>query len=384
MEVDSIKRMKKISGITAVLLCAAIIAGCHAVPVSSNPPPYIHADPPTSFTSPSVEIHIPGDEEYASDWGGWTEWDNAPEWEEYLLQLGESTGETINVPDVPPEDTVPPSDAPPVTADDPPPEHGWYLDGDKRYFYYEGQPVTGWQTMNTVRYYFDENGILRSRAGIDVSSFQRNVDWQAVKASGVEFAFIRAAFRGWGDAGNLVVDPCFEQHIAGAAQAGIDCGVYVYSQAVSAEEAREEARFVLDVIEGYTLTYPIVYDTEWQPVDEARTNHAGLNRAKRTEMALAFCDEIRQAGYYPMVYSNKKWFQLALNTREIEAEEDIWLAHFSDSTDFPFRYRIWQYTSCGTVDGIVGNVDRNVGVFDYPSYLRENGYNHLQKSGEAE
>ena len=79
-----------------------------------------------------------------------------------------------------------------------------------------------------------------------------------------------------------------------------------------------------------------------------------------------------------MVYSNKKWFQMALNTREITATEDVWLAHFTDSTDFPFRYRIWQYTSCGTVDGITGNVDRNVGLFDYPTYLRENGYNHLQ------
>ena len=369
MEVDSIKRMKKISGVTAVLLCAAIIAGCHAVPVSSNPPPYIHADPPTSFTSPSVEIHIPGDEEYASDWGGWTEWDNAPEWEEYLRQLGESTGETINVPDVPPEDTVPPSDAPPVPADDPPPEHCWYLDGDKRYFYYEGQPVTGWQTMNTVRYYFDENGILRSRAGIDVSSFQRNVDWQAVKASGVEFAFIRAAFRGWGDAGNLVVDPCFEQHIADAAQVGIDCGVYVYSQAVSTEEAREEARFVLDVIEGYTLTYPIVYDTEWQPVDEARTNHAGLNRAKRTEMALAFCDEIRQAGYYPMVYSSKNWM-----VGKIAATPyDKWIAQYNTVCEYP-NPAFWQYSSSGVVAGINGSVDVNYQFKDYSNLIVANGF----------
>lgn len=364
----------------AILLCTAAVAGCHVPPAASNiPAPYERVDPPASSSPETVEEPvIPGAQEYAPDWEGWTEWDNAPEWEEYLQQIAGNEGENVNIPDVPPEDTVPPSDAPPVSADDLPPEHGWYTDGDKRYFYYEGQPVTGWQTMDTVRYYFDEDGVLLSRVGIDVSSFQRDVDWQAVKESGVEFAFIRAAFRGWGDAGNLVVDPYFEQHIAEATQAGIDCGVYVYSQAVSAEEAREEARFVLEAVAGYTLTYPIVYDTEWQPVEEARTNHAELNRAKRTEMALAFCDEIRGAGYYPMVYSNKKWFQMALNTREITATEDVWLAHFTDSTDFPFRYRIWQYTSCGTVDGITGNVDRNVGLFDYPTYLRENGYNHLQ------
>lgn len=109
--------------------------------------------------------------------------------------------------------------------------------------------------MGGVRYYFDSQGVLSSKVGIDVSTYQGKIDWTAVKNAGVDFVFIRAGFRGWGSAGSLRTDAYFKQNIEGATAAGLDCGVYFFSQAINTKEAVEEAQYVLNLVK--TIVSPI-------------------------------------------------------------------------------------------------------------------------------
>lgn len=257
------------------------------------------------------------------------------------------------------------------------PDNGWFVKDGKTYYYLNGKPVTGYQTMGGVRYYFDEAGVLSSKVGIDVSYAQGTINWQKVKASGVDFAFIRVGFRGWGTEGNMRLDAFFEKNIQAAAAAGIDCGVYFFTQAVSVEEAKAEAQFVLEAIRPYTLTYPIVIDTEWvttPPGDVARAN--GLSQSVRTDVVNAFCDEIKANGYYPMIYADKNWLTNRLDSGRLKA--DVWLAQYNSTVTYTGAYKIWQYTSSHKLDGITANtVDMNVGLFDYAAFIRQNGWNHL-------
>lgn len=149
-------------------------------------------------------------------------------------------------------------------------------------------------------YQYDAPGVT-ARAGVDVSSYQGVVDWPAVKAAGADFAMLRVGFRGYGT-GALVEDNAFAQNAADAANAGLTVGVYFYSQAVTEEEAAEEARFVVERLRGTNVSGPIAYDLEFYTADEARTDD--LTGEQATQNALAFCDVIRQAGYEPVVYMN--------------------------------------------------------------------------------
>ena len=256
------------------------------------------------------------------------------------------------------------------STENPPPADGWYeRDGDT-YFYVGGQPVTGWQTSGGFKYYFNDKGVLSSKRGIDVSVYQNNIDWKAVKAAGVDFAMIRVGYRGYGQAGNMKLDVNFKKNLEGAQAAGIDCGVYFFSQAITRPEAVEEAKFVLEAIKGYNLTYPVAFDTEYYPLDEARTNQANLTDKDRTDFAIDFCETIRAAGYYPTIYASKSWL---LDDMEISrlGGWDIWLAHYTNQTNFQYPYQMWQYSESGSVSGISGNkVDMNVSLKDYPSLIR--------------
>ena len=261
------------------------------------------------------------------------------------------------------------SDTAASTPDEPAPADGWYEKDGNTYFYVNGQPVTGWQTAGGFKYYFDGQGVLSSKVGIDVSVYQGNIDWNAVKAAGVEFAMIRVGYRGYGQAGNMKLDANFVKNLEGAQAAGIDCGVYFFSQAITRAEAVEEAKFVLEAIKGYDLTYPVAFDTEYYPLDEARTNQAGLTDADRTDFAIDFCQTIRDAGYYPTIYASKSWL---LDDMEIArlADWDIWLAHYTNQTDFQYPYQMWQYSQSGQVSGITENtVDLNVGLKDYAKVI---------------
>ena len=236
---------------------------------------------------------------------------------------------------------------------------GWNtIDGKKYYFDPETHaPVTGTQVIGGVTYHFDSNGVLKQETrGVDVSKYQGNIDWNQVKAAGYEFAIIRVGYRGYGS-GALVEDSHFRQNIQGATAAGLQVGLYFYSQAINEEEAVEEASMVLRLCSGYRLDYPIYFDTEKVAGDTGRAD--SLSRAERTACAVAFCETIRNAGYTAGVYSYASWFYNQLNMSNF-GNYQIWIAQYRDVLDFSGRYNMWQYASDGCVPGISKLCDLNI------------------------
>lgn len=212
--------------------------------------------------------------------------------------------------------------------------------------------ATGFKQYND-----EENGIT-SRMGIDVSEFQgEGIDWKQVKDSGIEFVIIRAGYRAYGETGELVQDAMFEQNIEGALEAGLDVGVYFFSQAVTPGEAVEEAEFVLDLIRPYEITGPVVYDTEEIKGDTARTDDN--TRQEFTNYCKVFCDTVEHAGYDSMIYANMKWMAFTLDMEEL-TDYDFWYADYHELPQNPYYYTIWQYSETGEVPGINANVDLNI------------------------
>lgn len=190
--------------------------------------------------------------------------------------------------------------------------------------------------------------------GIDVSKHNGNISWSKVKAAGVEFAFVRVGFRGY-ESGGLGSDQCAADNMKNAAAAGVKVGAYIFSQAITTKEAVEEADYVLEKVKGYNITMPLVFDFEYYK--GGRLENANLSRRKQTDICLAFCDRIKEAGYTPAVYANKSMLSSDLYAEEISAKYPIWLAHYTSKTDYSGEYSYWQYTSSGSVNGISGNVD---------------------------
>ncbi len=236
-----------------------------------------------------------------------------------------------------------------------------YLDDDGYHFI----PISDAIEHNTLErgnFSVSENGEISyaahgmsARKGIDVSQFQGEIDWEQVASSGVEFAIIRAGIRGYGS-GALVTDEFFERNMEGAAANGIETGVYFFTQAITVEEALEEAQYVLSLVAPYELTYPIVIDVE-SPADDARANV--LTQAERTEIVSAFCDAIAEAGYTPMIYGNTYSLFGMMDIEQINRYK-IWHAFYNDYVYYPYRLQMWQYTSNATIPGIEGDVDLNL------------------------
>ena len=216
----------------------------------------------------------------------------------------------------------------------------------------------------------DENGFLAyyvdnvkvSLTGIDVSKWQYDIDWKKVKAAGVDYAIIRLGYRGTAPEGNCAMDPYFEQNIKGALDAGVQVGVYYFTQAITEEEAIEEANIVIEALKGYNVTFPVVYDTEYR--EGGRANE--MPNAERTACAKAFCDTILAAGYTPAIYTSTNWGILNLNLEELKGY-DLWYAYYGEPQDlyFPYEFSMWQYTDSGRVTGIDTNVDINISFMDY-------------------
>lgn len=210
-------------------------------------------------------------------------------------------------------------------------------------------------TRNGLTYYL-ENNQISSTLGVDVSAHQGAIDWETVKAAGVDFAILRCGFRGYGS-GALAVDEYFDRNIQGALAAGIEVGVYFYSQAISVEEAVEEAEMTLALIGDSPVTYPVVYDWEVVPEDSARTDSVTVEML--TECTRAYCNTIKAAGLRPMVYQNKRTSLLKLDLPQLTGY-DFWLAEYNDEATYFYDYRIWQYCSDGKIPGISGDVDLNI------------------------
>ncbi len=200
-----------------------------------------------------------------------------------------------------------------------------------------------------------QNTSGKTRVGIDVSKWNGEIDWDRVKNAGVEFAIIRAGYRG-SVTGSLVVDPYFAANMKGATASGIPVGVYFFTQAVNEVEAVEEASAVLELIREYRLDYPVFIDTEGAGGD-GRAD--GLDPQTRTLVCEAFCRTVVNAGYSAGVYASRNWYNNNLYVNQLE-NYYIWLAEYRSAPLYQGYYHMWQYTSKGSIDGISGNVDISI------------------------
>lgn len=221
----------------------------------------------------------------------------------------------------------------------------------------EGVPVSGFRAEDFGEgpdYLGTDRRVTR---GIDVSEHQGEIDWAAVAASGVDFAMIRAGYRGYGEAGVLREDLFFRANMDGALEHGLSVGVYFFSQALNAEEAEEEAAFLLELLEPYgpdALDLPVYFDWEDITHDTARTN--GLDGAVITDCALAFTAAMEAAGYTPGVYAYRYlgYFQYDLTRM---GGLSLWIGAVGSWPDFYYAHELWQYSTEGKIPGIEGNVD---------------------------
>ena len=244
--------------------------------------------------------------------------------------------------------------------------YGWQNEnGTTKYYTSEGKYVTGEQVIGGVKYNFANDGTLSlgsGTMGIDVSKWNGNIDWNAVRQSGVSFVIIRCGYRGC-TLGGLIEDPNFHTYASGAEAAGLKVGVYFFSQAINEREAVEEASMAISMAQRHRISYPIFIDSEYGSVaHNARAD--GLGKAERTAVCRAFCETIRSAGYTPGVYASKSWYYNNLDAGSLNNYK-IWLAHYCTQTDYTGKYELWQSTSKGRINGINGNVDIDTSYLGY-------------------
>ena len=245
---------------------------------------------------------------------------------------------------------------------------GWQTENGKTYYYdLSGGKVTGLKSIDGKLYYFDDNGVKASSLGIDVSYFNGEIDWNKVKAQGIDFAIIRVAGRTWGS-GTLFEDSnSYKQmenggeYLQQAKAAGLKVGVYVYSSAINTNEAVEEASLALNILNGTALDLPVYIDMEYSG-DYPNGRADKLTAQQRFEIVEAFCTTVKNGGYTPGVYAGQYYFENgALNFSQV-SKYNVWLASYTKDQKLPSftGYNMWQFTSAGTVNGVSGNVDLNV------------------------
>lgn len=211
-------------------------------------------------------------------------------------------------------------------------------------------------TSGLLYRYTDPTGDVIARTGVDVSSYQGDIDWNAVREAGAEFAMVRVGFRGYGT-GAIVEDSRFLQNVQGATAAGLEVGVYFYSQALTEAEAEKEALFTLEQVQELGLTGPVAYDLEFYTADEARTDT--LTGQQATLNAAAFCRVLENAGLCSVVYMNGHWSG-AMYDLDALADWPIWYAGYGQPPTLERGVLLWQYTEEGTLPGITGPVDMDL------------------------
>ncbi|MBR0040645.1 MAG: hypothetical protein IJP64_04635 [Oscillospiraceae bacterium] len=246
---------------------------------------------------------------------------------------------------------------------------GWTEENGRSYYYAaDGRPLSGLNNIDGKLYFFDGNGAKASSLGIDVSYFNSAIDWNAVKAAGIDFAIVRVAYRTWekgilnedGDSYGQGKNGGF--YLQGAKAAGLKVGVYVYSTAVNTDEAVEEAQLALEIVRksGVELDMPIYFDTEFSTA--ARRGRADrLNYTQRAEIARAFCETVENAGFRAGVYANEDFFNRALRIQDV-SDYDIWYASYTYGFALPYfrGFDIWQFSESVRVNGMPDNTDINV------------------------
>lgn len=205
-------------------------------------------------------------------------------------------------------------------------------------------------------HYVDNEGNPAGLLGIDCSEWDTGTDWEAVAADGVQFALIRVGYRG-STLGGLYKDKMFETAYKGAKDNGILVGLYFFSQARNATEAREEADFIISILDGREVDLPIFFDHEGIADPESRAY--SMTNADYTAAARAFCNRLEHAGYTTGIYGNR--YAIAKLTDEVRDSHTIWLAEWE--TDYPharFDFTFWQFTNDGHFDGMWRRVDTSI------------------------
>ncbi len=210
-----------------------------------------------------------------------------------------------------------------------------------------------------MKYYVDGRQV--SYVGASVSKHQDYVDFVKVKKAGIDYVMIRVGSRGYGS-GQMVEDDNFTDNIKRATDAGLQVGIYFSSQAITVEEAMEEAQFVIEQLEGYELTYPIAFDMGF--VDNDRARIEDLTKAERTEITKTFLDAVAAQGYKTILHADKEWLIKEIDLSKLTAY-DVWLEQCQDVPDHPYRFTMWNYTDTAAVDGIVGYTDLSISFIDY-------------------
>ena len=205
-----------------------------------------------------------------------------------------------------------------------------------------------------IEYTGTDYDVLR---GVDVSEHQLDIDWKQVAASGVDYAYIRVGWRGYTE-GGLFEDAYFERNIQGALDAGLHVGVYMFSQAVTVQEAIEEADFVLERIWKYNVTLPVVFD--WEKIEAAEARSHGLTMELRTDCARAFCETVKSAGYVPCVYFNRNLGYYGYDLTRLTDYEFWFSLPESGFPNFYYACDMWQYSFTETVPGIAEPTDMNL------------------------
>ncbi len=239
---------------------------------------------------------------------------------------------------------------------------GWRTTGGKTYYYSSTthEPVTGIQCIDNKLYYFNADGVLQKGKtfGVDVSKYQKNIDWEQIKKAGVSFVIVRIGYRGYGASGALVLDPMFEEHFTNVKNAGLKVGVYFFSQATTEEEAKEEAFACAYVLNGRKLDYPIFFDTEASGASGGSGRADGLGVADRTKCAVAFCEEVKANGYKPGVYASTLWYRNRVDLSSL-TKYTIWNAHYGVASS-PIDCALWQGTCTARLPGYKGDLDVNI------------------------
>ena len=207
--------------------------------------------------------------------------------------------------------------------------------------------------------------------GIDVSKWQGEIDWKKVKAAGIQFAIIRAGY------GREISqkDPYFDRNYAGAKAAGINVGAYWYSYAGSVEDAKKEARTCIEVLKGKQFEMPIYFDLE-----EKKQFDKGKQFC--SDLVKAFCNELEAAGYFTGLYMSS-WFLKNYISEDVRARYTMWVAEYGSKLNYSGAYGIWQHSSTGSIPGINGNVDLDIAYVDYPSIIKNGGFNGFKKSSNT-
>ena len=239
---------------------------------------------------------------------------------------------------------------------------GWQVINNETYFFDKnGNKVTGEQVIQGAKYNFDSTGALMKGSGtmgIDVSKWNGNINWTAVKNSGVSFVIIRCGYRG-SSTGVMVEDPKFKTNIKGATDAGLKVGIYFFSQAITDVEAVEEASMTIGLIKNYKISYPVFLD-----VEDSGGRGDRIDSNTRTAVIKAYCETLKNSGYTAGVYANKSWLSGKMNVGSLSAYK-IWLAQYNTQPTYSGKYDMWQYSSKGSVSGINGNTDMNLSYLGY-------------------